>query len=247
MKKKYYSSGLIGLLLIGGLIFIFLTELEESTIKPKKNIKSTIEISVDIIKEEKKREMKEKKPISTPTSSAKEKTKEKVITNSGENNENNFNGELPPISANYRKHLGFKKYAKEMTKRDALFFIHDTDRNKLYKINFLDRSIAEKDIKSIELNKYSSRSRIITDEPALDYIVNSAKKKYDIKSPEVILLVPKYLEKRILNSLNKSSIPLNKVSQFKAYYINNTGKLTLSIHSAVISGKTINTNIEIKL
>ena len=235
MKKKIYYSTLTALLLIISMILILSSaEPEENHRVIKKSPKKIIEISIDIIKETKKKPAALKKTTSPKKVQQKSVVKSKPIKAS----EKNYCGELPPISANYRKHLGFNKYAEEMTKRDALFFIHDANENKLYKINFSDSSIVETDIKSIELNKYSSKSRIITDEPALNNILNNAKNKYDLISPEVILLVPKYLERILLDALNKSSMPLNKISHFKAYYTNNKGGLTLSIHTAVISGKT---------
>ena len=240
MKKKYYSSGLFALLLMAGLVLIFLAEPKNSNTKKMNNTEKVTEISIDIIKEVKRKKKITSESIAFPK-------KEAIRKDLAKKTENNNIGELPPISANYRKYLGFSKYAIEMNRLGAKFFIMGYNYNKMYEIDIQNNILSKVDLGNLKSGNYSSRTRVITDEPVLEKYKKIANIKYKIDNPQVIMLVPKKIEKKLLEELIENKLPLNNVSSLKGYYKLSERGIILCLNEVVIKGKNIMTNIQVKL
>ncbi|HJO94717.1 MAG TPA: hypothetical protein QF753_15065 [Victivallales bacterium] len=157
-------------------------------------------------------------------------------------------GELPPISANYRKYVGFKKYSKEMSRIGCRFFIIGNRAKNLYELDFNFNDLREVSINRLKSRDYSSKSRVITDEPALDIYRILAEKKYNLINSEVILLVPNNIEKYIVSEIVNSGISLKNILSFKGYYqIINSDFILLLTEANYKSGSSDQINIEIIL
>jgi len=185
------------------------------------------EISIDLIIEKKKAKIiKPKVKIGKAPSSSKN-SKEKVL-----------NGALPPISANYREHLGFRRYSNEMHARGARFYILGGSKKQIYEINFSSRSLRAVSAADIISKNFSPRTRVIEDEPALQFFYDKAKNNFRIVSPRVILLVPQQMEQKIASRLFSRGINVNKFRGFRGVYLISSGNFTLKIHEGVSdSGK----------
>jgi hypothetical protein len=209
----------------------------EKKVLPKKEI----EIAIEVIKENK----------NTKNTIEKNKAPEYLDSNSDDKKEDKEEvdyGVLPPISANYRKCLGFKVYAEKVVERGGCFIIMGGSSKNIYRINFNSGVLLKIDIDTLKKADYSSRSRIITDEPALDYYRNFAEEKYNLSNPEVILLVPNKYEKYIASVIADSGICTKDISSFKGYYKVMGSEFILLLNQAVyVSGETGNIDLEIRL
>jgi hypothetical protein len=200
-----------------------------------------IEIAIEVIKEnEKTKTVVEKKKIP--------KDLDSNLDDKKESKEEVENGALPPISANYRKYLGFRKYAKEVEERGGCFIIMGGSSKNIYQINFNSGSLQKVDIATLKKADYSSRSRVITDEPALNNYRDIAEEKYNLSNPEVILLVPNKYEKYIAAVIANSGISTKNISSFKGYYKVMGNDFILLLNKATyMSGETEIIDLKIKL
>ena len=230
----------ISILIVFGLFFILLLfsgKGQSSKVILKKAHEKEIEVSIEVEKAEKK--------IVKPVSPSKEKVAEKKEKNI---KVSDMKGALPPISANYRKYLGFRKYAELVEERGGCFIIMGGSSKNIYRINFNFRSLQKVDIGTLKKAGYSSRSRIISDEPALDYYRNIAKEKYNLANPEVILLVPNKYENYIASVIVNSGISKNNISSFKGYYKVTGSEFILLLNKVTyISGRSESIDLRIKL
>jgi hypothetical protein len=95
---------------------------------------------------------------------------------------------------------------------------------------------------------YSSRSRVIVDEPALNDYLKEAKERYGITDPEVHLLVPREFESRIAKGLQEQNIALSKVSGLKGFYVySERGKLTLRLNQALTDRGVVRLDFTVEL
>ncbi len=199
-------------------------KIKKSILQPKK--KET-EVYVDIIEEDKR--SKEKSKLNSPASTKND----------------NINGILPPILANYRNYVGFKKYSYFLSKAGCKFFIIGNNSNYLYEINFNSNSLIKENIKNLNTNNFSSKSRIITDEPALYKFIDIAKKRYNLVNPQVVVLFPKSLEIKIFQCLKTKNLDMSKVISLSGYYKLNNNSLILLINEIIMKQKKQMTDINI--
>lgn len=142
-------------------------------------------------------------------------------------------GAFPPVFANYRRDLGFRKYAKLIERRGGVFLLYDASVKKLFRIH-LHRGTLENWEASKLKNKFSSNMRSIEDEPALEtYLQNRP-------GAEVLLAIPLNIENAIRNKItqtaNSQGIDLRKISGFSAYYSSKGGSLFLNVEKAAFKG-----------
>lgn len=232
------------------IVFFLLVNLAQ-TIPQAAPMPAKKEISIDVIIEKKKVKIPKPKVkvLSKPKPEAikpKIKTR-KAPSSSTSSKEEILNGALPPISANYREHLGFRRYASAMHARGARFYILGSSKKQIYEINLSSRSLRAVAAADIINKNFSPRTRVIEDEPALQYFHDKAKNDFRIASPRVILLVPQQMEQKIASKLVKSGINLNKFRGFRGTYLISSGSFTLKIHEGVSSNGKQSMNIAIPL
>ena len=160
-------------------------------------------------------------------------------------------GSCPPLNANYRKYVGFAHYAKTLSAAGAGFYIIGSGTKKLLKIDFHNSTLTPFSISDLKLKSYSPRTRIISDEPALNSILNKARSQYHISNPEVLLLIPQVWENKLasllLKALKEKNLTFKDVAGFEGIYIEADGRLILKIFNAVRSktGQPVKLNIAI--
>ena len=222
------------------IVFFLLLNLTQP-ISTASSVAAKKEISIDLIIEKKKVKIPKPKPIKPKIKIGKAPTLSKKI------DKKVLNGALPPISANYREHLGFRRYANEIHSRGARFYILGSSRKQIYEINLLSKSLSKVSANDIISKNFSPRTRVIEDEPALQFFLNKAKNDFSIASPRVILLVPQQMEQKIASKLVKNGINLNKFSGFRGTYLISSGNFTLKIHEGVTNSSKQSINIAIPL
>ena len=236
------------------LLFLLLVDFQP---KPSKTLLVPLkkEISIDVVVEKEKIKPAKPKPTSKlkPKSQPVSKPKipsqmpSKAPRKTNPSADKTVDGALPPVSANYRTHLGFRKYAAEMYKRGARFYVLGDTKKQIYEINLNARSLRKSSLKSIVAQNFSSRTRVIEDEPVLNFYRQKAVKKYKLRTPEIILLVPQRMEDKIASGLSSSGVKTNEFDGFKGTYYMASGSLTLKIHEGLsLSGKQ-KLNVEIPL
>ena len=219
------------------------------------------EVSIDITIEKKKVEVPKPKVKVKPKAKALPKPKpepkpetvkpkiktRKAPSSSKKTNDKVLNGALPPISANYREYLGFKRYAIAMHARGARFYILGSSRKQIYEINLHSKSLHKASAKDIVSQNFSPRTRVIEDEPALQIFLDKAKDDFSIAAPRVILLVPQQMEQKIAARLTKNGINLNEFDAFRGTYLIDSGHFTLRINEGISksSRKALNVAIEL--
>lgn len=171
----------------------------------------------------------------------------KASSSSTTSKEKVLNGALPPISANYREHLGFRRYANAMHARGARFYILGSSRKQIYEINFSSKSLRSVSATDIINKNFSPRTRVIEDEPALQFFHDKAINDFRIAAPRVILLVPQQMEQKIAARLVKNGINLNKFDGFRGIYLIDSGHFTLRINEGVSNSGKQTMNVAIPL
>jgi hypothetical protein len=199
------------------------------------------EISIDLIIEKKKVKIPKPKPIKPKIKIGKAPSSSTLIK------EEVLNGALPPISANYREYLGFRRYANEMHARGARFYILGSSKKQIYEINFSTKSLRSVSTADIISKNFSPRTRVIEDEPALQFFLNKAKNNFHIAAPRVILLVPQQMEQKIASRLSSRGINVNKFRGFRGTYLMNSGNFTLKIYEGVSNTGKQRMNVAIPL
>jgi len=172
-----------------------------------------------------------------PLSSTKTSSKDKVL-----------NGALPPISANYRENLGFKRYANAMHARGARFYILGSSKKQIYEINLASKSLRRVSVDDIVGKNFSPHTRIIEDEPALQVFLDKARDDFRIAAPRVILLVPRQMEEKIAARLSANGVDLDKFDGFRGVYLMDSGHFILKIQKGFSSsGAAQNMDVAIPL
>ncbi|NOY74853.1 MAG: hypothetical protein GXP32_03570 [Kiritimatiellaeota bacterium] len=209
--------------------------------KPRK----TTEVEIEIIKVEPRMgRQKERRAKSTAAVNQ---------GNEGAPSRESNGGACPPLNASYRRHVGFAAYSKAMRNLGADFYIAGSGTRRLYRIDFDDKMLLPTTLERIKHAGYSSRTRVIGDEPALNGFLNMAEREYKIANPEVLLLIPGYLENKIAMRLSKSlkklGLSFKDVAGFKGEYMKSGDRLVLKVNEAVMvrTGKKIRMGLSIYL
>ncbi|MCP4177155.1 MAG: hypothetical protein GY756_05250 [bacterium] len=246
MKKRVTVSFIICALVFILLLVINSSEDKSRSIPQKTTIKET-EVFIDVIKDIKKENLPKKKkdPIPVKKSIKKETNSYKAVAKAIPAKIDT--GSFPPLSANYRTYVGFKKYADKMNNLGAKFFILDNSSNKLLKIDFKKATLIPIEIKKLNYKFFSSKSRLITDEPALEKYVTIAKNKYHVDDPEIIMLIPKSIEYSVARQIYSKVPNIYSAASIKGEYRNINGHITLVINKIIFHNKTTTTNIIVKL
>ena len=152
-----------------------------------------------------------------------------------------INGSFPPVSANYRKYVGFKRYADFMIKEGALFLISDIASNRLLKIDFAAGSLKSIKLRDLKRRNFSPKTRIINDEPYLKSFITKAKNEYGVTTPEILLLLPCSIEEKIafktIAYFKERNASISNVSSLKGDYRISDNKLKLTLSEAVYNRK----------
>ena len=228
-------------------LFLLVNLTDQISLIPSTPVKK--EISIDLIIEKKKVKIPKPKVkvLSKPTPPKPKIKTRKAPSSSKISKERVLNGALPPISANYREHLGFRRYASEMHARGARFYILGSSRKQIYEINFSSRSLHAVSTADIINKNFSPRTRLIEDEPALQSFYDKAKNSFGIAAPRVILLVPQQMEQKIASRLFSRGINVNKFRGFRGTYLISSGNFTLKIYEGVSNNGKQRMNISIPL
>ncbi|MDD5597535.1 MAG: hypothetical protein PHV82_06300 [Victivallaceae bacterium] len=203
------------------------------------------EIEVDLIVEKGKTQ-KHSKPAKPPTT-AKPKPEPGKAPATSPSATPVSEGALPPVSVNYREQVGFRKYAEEMGARGAKFYIIGNSKKQIYEIDFDSKSLRPAAVKTISSGNFSPRTRIIEDEPALQFFLDKAQNEFGIGTPQVILLVPQQIEDKIAAALAAAGINAGNFRGFRGTYLMNSGTFILKIHEGITSNGKQSLNIAIAL
>lgn len=144
----------------------------------------------------------------------------------GEDND----GALPPLHADYRRRVGFRRYVEGLRLAGADFFITGAKQGTLLQIDFASGDLVEVAISRLANRGYSPRTRVISDEPELDAIVKRARETYKVPNPKVLMLVPAKLEAQLASALRSGlHMKLSDISSLKGEYFLQNGRLHLKI------------------
>lgn len=148
-------------------------------------------------------------------------------------------GVLPPLHANYRTKVGFRRYSEAMQRAGADFFVTGAKPGTLLQIDLAGNDLVEVSIARLATRGYSPRTRVI-DEPMLKPLLAKARESYGVPNPQVLMLVPARMERRLATALNAGlkpkSISLADVTSIKGEYFLRNGRLGLTI-SAIHTAK----------
>ena len=242
IKKTFYQWSMLIIVLFSTLALLLFYNKRLEQQQPLPQPKQTT-IAISIINEPSKSSS--SKP--TPTHH-KAKAIQKKAPVSVKKKSTNATGSLPPISVNYRKYLGFKQYARLMRQRGCHFYLIGNSTKHILEIKFSSHSLKRVKLKELLLGKFSPRTRIIEDEPALDFFLNQATKKFNLTNPRVILMVPLRMEQSIIAQLTNRGITVNNFSGFKGEYLDvSAGIFTLKITEGITIAGSKKLNIQIKL
>jgi len=150
-------------------------------------------------------------------------------------------GKYPSFIVDYRKTLGFKRYARSLLSIGGRFFLMDMNSKKLK---------AEIDIKSGNFKKVenleglSPRSRTISNESETDVYIRTAQNKYGYSSYSVVLLLPLTIDSLLVAGMEKSLKELSLSNSdfycFQGLYRKERDEIILNITSGrKKDGKTI--------
>lgn len=251
MKRNTATTLVTSISALFIVLFLLVNLTDPVSLTPSVPVKKEISIDITIEKKKVKIPNPKVKVLSKPKPKPK-KIKAKIKTRkapslSKKSNEKVLNGALPPISANYREYLGFRRYAIAMHARGARFYILGSSKKQIYEINLHSKSLHAVSAKDIISKNFSPRTRVIEDEPALQFFLNKAKKDFNIADPRVILLVPQQMEQKIASRLVKNGINLNEFDGFRGVYLIDSGHFTLRINEGVSKSSRKAMNVAIVL
>lgn len=150
-----------------------------------------------------------------------------------------WTGPFPPLEANYREHVGFAEYARQMERLGGGFFLVDTATNAILRIDFGNHGLRPCRIAQLREMDYSPRTRVITDEPAVRSHIAMARQRHGMTEPEVVLLVPRVLEERIAAGLGQAAttarVRVADVVGFRGEYQLRHGRLVLVAIGATLA------------
>ncbi len=239
-RNMMIISGIVAMVIVILLLQVSFTKEVIRKPKPIPVPRKELEVAVEIVKEQPVKAVKMNQEKPKPAIS--QKTVVKPVGTA------DAKGSLPPVSANYRKYVGFKRYSEEMAGRGAKFLIFGGSAKRLFEIDIHRHTLTKININQLVNGSYSSRSRVIVDEPALNDYLKEAKERYGITDPEVHLLVPREFESRIARELQEQNIALSKVSGLKGFYAySKQGKLTLRLNQALTDRGVVRLDFTVEL
>ena len=115
-------------------------------------------------------------------------------------------GKYPSFIVDYRKTMGFQRYARSLLRIGGRFFIMDMNRKNLK---------AEIDIESgslkevVNLEGLSPRSRNISNESETDVYLRTAQKEYGYSNYSVVLLLPLTIDSLLIAGMEESLKEVN--------------------------------------
>ncbi len=147
-------------------------------------------------------------------------------------------GGIPPLYANYREYLGFRSYADAMERLGGRFFVIDLGGgSKMLAIDFSYERLTPVEMKKIQRCNFSSRTRVISDEPAVNPYLRRARNNFEFSEPEIVLLVPVSMERKIASMLRRElsgrGTTMKKISGLRGYYHGSRRSMKLMITEAV--------------
>ncbi len=237
---KYRWAAIIAVLAIP-VVFLFLLYFSTANtqVRTRQPVKPRHELEVSVEIEEA-RPVKPVKTVKPQPSKAPAKKEVSKVAKTPDN-------ALPPVSANYRKYLGFKRYVEKMTGLGAGFYIIGSSGRKMLKIDFKHKRLIPATLKSLKSGGFSPRSRSISDEPALHSFLKAAVSQYKLNAPEVIMLVPASFDRTITEVLRKKHLP-ESCSALKGYYQTGAdGRMILALNEAICRTGIKKINISINL
>lgn len=144
-------------------------------------------------------------------------------------------GEFPPIWANYKRQLGFQRYATLMEGVGGVFLVWLPAEKVFCRIDRAKSKIHPWDISQIGAD-YSKNLRTIEDETKLLRYAQG----HNCADAEVFLALPKKVENRIhariQQWLRNRNIPLDRVAGIRAFYNEDAGSLVL--HTELVALKS---------
>ena len=151
-------------------------------------------------------------------------------------------GTVLPISADYRTHLGFRGYVREMARVGGVFYLlKNDDEEILAEVDLLERTFKPVDMQ--RLRNMSPRVREVTNEIAVTRLIHDARNVHGAYRYSIILLLPRSLDNRIqqeiLAALRLAGIDPSTVGRLRGEYRHSENRVTLQINEAVFNdGRT---------
>lgn len=156
-------------------------------------------------------------------------------------------GNFPPVRADYRKYIGFKRYAECMNRLGGIFILYDPSDGAYKKLDFTRNRLTTITLKELQRGGFSKRTRVIRDEP---YLQTFLKGKAE-QGCEVLLLIPRSIEVDLIKGLKKYFIDhhlsLKDVLSFEGYYHFSGGHIIFTLNKAVGKNKNIILDFSIEL
>ena len=239
MKKKSVKQRWIIFCIVCGIIVLFFAFIADhpkavKSGRPKVSV-NEMEVAVEFEKSEQRRDKQEP-----------EREKIKSLSSKGARAEIN-SGAFPPIRADYRKYIGFKKYAECMNRLGGVFILYNSAKGSYRKLDFSRNCLSEITLSELQRGEFSQRTRVIRDEP---YLRSFLRDKAE-RGSEVILLIPRRIERHIVEGLIQYFLEhhwlLKDVFSFEGYYHLAGGHIILTLNKAVEKNKNIIVNFSIEL
>lgn len=145
-------------------------------------------------------------------------------------------GVFPPLWGNYREQIGFRRYAKEMQRRGAVFFYYNNSQKEWLTIDVSNRKLSPFDITKIG-TEFGEKPNLIDNEPNLSKLVpkkQREKMKFFIAKP---MQLERYIQNTIYDALQAKGIDMAQVTGIKGVYIYENGKFSLVIKGIGIMHK----------
>ncbi len=141
-------------------------------------------------------------------------------------------GRMIPIVADYRRHLGFPVYVREMTRIGAMFLLFDPIREKLIAEVDIPNKIF-KPINTSRLQAMSPNMREISNEIAVEELQQEARAAYDLPICSIIMLLPAVIDQQLTDQietrLKSDGIDPARVTRVSGVYVLRTGGLALHV------------------
>jgi hypothetical protein len=159
-------------------------------------------------------------------------------------------GRVIPIVADYRRHLGFPTYVREMKKIGAMFLLFDPIREKL----IAEVDIPRKTFRPVNTDRLQSMSpniREISNEIAVEELQLRAKTEYGLPICSIIMLLPIDVDRRmaekIVAQLQAGGIDPARTTSVLGEYLLRAGVLCLRISSIDATTGTVSLPFEVRL
>jgi hypothetical protein len=144
-------------------------------------------------------------------------------------------GRVIPIVADYRLHLGFPVYVREMRRLGAMFMLFDPIHEKLIaEVDISSKSFGPIDTK--RLQTMSPNIREISNEIAVEELQQKARTAYSLPICSIIMLLPKSVDQRITEEITShlvaKGIEPTSVTAVAGVYLLRAGGIALRVNNA---------------